>query len=64
MAEQLMDYGVCTGFDDRGGNFAIISDGFFQVHAYINASQQVQIGKSYHVYKKGCTYFIGTEVTT
>ena len=64
MAEQLVDYGVCIGFDETNGNFAIITDGYFKIRAYINTSQRVQIGKSYHVYKKGCTYYVGTEVTT
>jgi len=64
MAEQLVDYGVCVGFDETNGNFAVISDGYFIIRAYINTSQQIQIGQSYHVYKKGCTYFVGAEVTT
>jgi hypothetical protein len=62
--EQLVDYGVCIGFDDTNSNFVVISDGYFTVRAYVNTRQQVQIGKSYHVYKKGCTYYLGTEVTT
>ena len=61
MAEQLVDYGTCIGLE---GNFAVISDGYFSVRAYLNASQTVQIGKSYHVYKKGCTYYVGSEVAT
>lgn len=64
MAEQLVEYGPCMGFDDNNANFAIISNGYFSVRAFINTTQQVQIGKSYHVYKKGCTYFVGAEVTT
>jgi hypothetical protein len=64
MAEQLVDYGVCIGFEPTNGNFAIISDGYFTIRAFINTTQQVQIGKSYHVYKKGTTYYVGTEVTT
>jgi hypothetical protein len=64
MAEQLVDYGVCIGFEPTNTNFAIISDGYFTIRAYLNTGQQVQVGKSYHVYKKGCTYYIGSEVTT
>ena len=62
--EALMSYGPCIGFDPNNSNFAIISDGYFTVRAYINAGQQAQMGKSYHVYKKGTTYYIGTEVST
>ena len=64
MAEQLVEYGPCIGFEPTNANFAIISDGYFVVRAYINTGQQIQIGKSYHVYKKGNTYYVGTEVTT
>lgn len=62
--EQLVEYGVCMGFEPTNSNFALISNGYFMIRAYINTDQQAQIGKSYHVYKKGCTYYLGTEVTT
>jgi hypothetical protein len=64
MAEQLIDYGVCMGFEPTNQSFAIITNGYFTIRAFMNNGMQVQNGQSYHVYKKGTTYYIGAEVAT
>jgi hypothetical protein len=64
MAEQLIDYGVCMGFEPTNQGFAIITNGYFTIRAYVNVGQQAQKGVSYHVYKKGTTYYVGSEVAT
>lgn len=64
MSEQLIDYGVCMGFEPTNPAFAIITNGYFTIRAFMNTGQQAQKGASYHVYKKGNTYYIGAEVQT
>jgi hypothetical protein len=61
---QLIDYGTVIGFDEHNPNFAIISDGFFQVKAFVPNQHDVQAFKSYLVYKRGNTYYLGAEVST
>ena len=52
------------GFEPNNPSFAIISNGYFTVRAFMTVGQQAQKGVSYHVYKKGTTYYIGAEVQT
>jgi hypothetical protein len=60
----LIDYGVCIGIDPTNTDLAIISNGYYQVRALVSTGQQAQIGLSYHVYKKGSSYFLGSQVNT
>lgn len=62
MSDTLMNYGYVIGFNDKDKSFCYITDGFFTVEAYISSKVPVQVGKAYTVYKKGTTYFVGTEV--
>ena len=64
MAEQLVDYGACIGIDPTNQDLAIITNGYYNIRAYIGKGQQAQIGLSYHVYRKGNTYYLGSEVNT
>ena len=52
------------GFEPTNPSFAIITNGYFTIRAFMNNGMQVQKGQSYHVYKKGTTYYIGSEVAT
>lgn len=61
---QLMDYGTVIGFDESNSNFAIVSDGFFQVKAFVPNQHDVQAFKTYLVYKRGATYYLGAEVSS
>ena len=63
MAEQIIEYGTLIGFDANNPGFAIITDGYYTLKVYISKGIQLQIGRSYHIYKKGSTYYIGAEVT-
>jgi len=59
---QLIHYGYVIGFNDKNTDFCVITDGFFTIDAYVSSKTPVQVGKAYTVYKKGTTYFVGTEV--
>jgi hypothetical protein len=62
MSEQLINYGFVIGFNALDKSFCYISDGYFTIEAYVSSKTPVQVGKGYTVYKKGTTYFVGTEV--
>lgn len=65
MSEQLIHYGLVIGFDEHNKDFALVTDGFYTLPAFIPfTSPEVQVGKSYSLYKQGSTYFLGTEVQT
>jgi hypothetical protein len=61
--EQIIDYGIVVGFDPNNQSFALITNGYYTIKVYVTAGTEVQIGKSYHVYKKGSMYHTGAEVT-
>jgi hypothetical protein len=62
MAEQLVTMGVAREYVPGTTSFIIISDGLYQVHAYIPKGVTVVIGRAYTVHKQGNTYFVGVEV--
>lgn len=62
MSEQIMTYGRMMGLTGANNSFALISDGYFEVAAYIPAGMTVQLNRSYMVYKQGNTYYVGNEV--
>lgn len=62
MAEQLVNMGTAIGYAPYSTSFVLISDGYFEVHAYIPAGTIVQIGRCYQVFKQGNTYYVGAEV--
>lgn len=65
MSGPLIPYGVVIGFDEGNRDFALVSDGYFTVPAYIPfQTPEVQVGKSYSLYKQGATYYIGQEIQT
>jgi hypothetical protein len=66
MSDQMVDYGVCTGFVPNHKDFAIIRDiSGMEIWAYIGSPKQiVTIGKSYKLSKSGSTYHLGDEIRT
>lgn len=63
MAQQLVTSGVVTGFVPGKPDYAIISNGPYQVFAYIaGPSGNIKVGQTYQVYKVENTYYVGTEV--
>lgn len=62
MAEQLVTMGVAEAFVPGTTSFVIISDGIYQVHAYIPMGVKVVLGRAYTVHKTGNTYYVGVEV--
>lgn len=64
MPEQLVDYGTVIGFDPNNRAFAVITDGYYTIKAFVPKGTTVQVGSSYRVYKAGSNYHIGAEVQT
>jgi len=62
MAEQLVTMGVAREYVSGTTSFVIISDGIYQVHAYIPKGATVHLGRAYTVHKVGPTYHVGVEV--
>ena len=61
--EQLLTLGVAREYVSGTSSFIKISDGLYEVHAYIPKGVTVQVGKAYTVHKQGNTYLVGAEVT-
>ena len=63
MSQQLISHGVVTGFVPGHPDYAIVSNGPYQVYAYINGpTGNIKLGQTYQVYKVDNTFFVGQEI--
>lgn len=62
MPEQLMQYGLVIGYADQNPSCVEVTDGYNTVIAVVGRNQDVRIGRTYLLSKRGATYFIGQEV--
>jgi hypothetical protein len=60
--EQLVNMGIAESYVSGTTSFVVVSDGIYQIHAYIPKGVKVVIGRAYTVHKMGNTYYVGAEV--
>lgn len=56
-------YGMVVGFVPNKPDIAIVTNGFFTIHAFISGNRsRVKIGQKYSIYRQNSLYYIGNGV--
>jgi hypothetical protein len=58
--EQILQQGTVLSFNN---GFALVSDGYFVVSAFIPTGTTVRVGVTYSLTKRGSTYHLGSELS-
>lgn len=61
--KSVFEYGMVVGFLPNKPDFAIVTNGFFTIHAFVSGDRsKVLIGKKYAIYRQNSLYYVGGEV--